>query len=36
MQNKINHALFLWMKLMQSVEEGLVKVVQQIDKYKEL
>jgi len=35
MQNKINHALFLWMKLTLLVEEGLVKEVQQIDKFKE-
>jgi hypothetical protein len=35
MQNKINHVLFLWIKLMLLEEEDLVKEVQLIDKFKE-
>jgi hypothetical protein len=36
MLKKTNHALFSWIKLMPSVEEGLVKAAQPTEKYKEL
>jgi hypothetical protein len=36
MQNNINLALFLWIKLMLLEEEDLVREVQLIEKFKEL